>query len=399
MGAGGRSPPARGITGRVGAHSIDGRLAMRACKNRRILVIVRGHIGDLIQATPALRGLRQHFPDARLAVLVNEYARAVLDGCPYVDEVIDGFAYEERSRRQRLLDTARLVRTLAGRFDTVVGLRYSPPQWPALALAIGARTRVGFNQPRPWGRLLTHNAGRPPPDLPNRTRNLLPVRLLGVEGTAEYEPLSWGGEAVRSSTERVLTAAGVPPDGRFAVLQVSCNWGCNELRSDKWAAISDALAATHGMASVVVGLDDPYELAKHAEIRTLAKHPPAALHGLTTLPQVFEVVRRSSLVVATDSALTQVALAQRVPSVIMFGTEPTWPNGPLPSERHLMEVIQHWEGPGLAPAPNPHCRFLSSYCHSEHCRENSSLARTTVTEVMEHVDATLQRNAVSNVDR
>lgn len=377
-----------------------GRRQMRSPRHRRILVIARGHIGDLVQVTPALRALRQHYPDARIAVLVNEYAADVLEGCPYVDEVLAWFAYEERGRAKRLGDTARLFCRLVGRFDTVIGLRYSPRPWPALALAIGARTRVGFNQPRPFGRLLTHDAGRPPPELPNRLRNLLPLRLLGIDAEPGYEPLCWGAAPVRATTEQLLASVGVvPQEHPFAVLQASCNWGCNELRSDKWAAIADCLVIVHGMQAVFVGVDDDDELAKYEEIRALADRPHVSLHGRTTLPQLLEVVARSALVVATDSALTQVALAQGVPSVILFGIEPQLHNGPLASERHLMDVIQHWDGPDLAPDPNPHCRFYKSYCHSQHCRENSSLAQTTADEVMDHIMATLVRNGAGSAER
>ena len=366
---------------------------MRSRENRRILLIVRGHIGDLIQATPALRELRRHLPDAHIAVLVNEFAREVLDGSPYVDEVIVGFAYRQRTRRERVGDLFRLVRTLRGRFDTVVALRNAPASWPALALAIGARTRVGFDRPPPLGWLVTHKATRAPRGSTNRIRNVLALRPLGVEGAPVYEPLP-ADPSVHTSVEEILTSVGLTPGASpYAVLQVSCDWGCNELRSDKWAAIVDGLATTQGLASVVVGLDEPTQQAKFAEIHGQAEHPPISLLGRTTLPELFEVVRQSSLVVATDSALTQVALAEQVPSVIMFGIEPVDPNGPLPEERARMEVVQHWDGPELAPTPNPHCQFDCSSCHWEHCRENSSLAQTAPEEVLVRAGATLRRHA------
>jgi ADP-heptose:LPS heptosyltransferase len=371
---------------------------MRARKHRRILVIARGHIGDLIQATPALRALREHFPEARIAVLVNEYAADVLTGCPYVDDVVPAFAYHRRSQWAKVRDVVALAARLVGRFDTVIGLRYSPPPWPALALAIGARTRVGFDQPRPWGRLLTKKAEKPPKDLPNRLRNLRPLEAIGVTASPSYPPLTWGGPVVAGRVDELLTSTGLG-GAPFATLQVSCDWGCNELDSGKWAAVIDGLATRHGMRAAVIGLENPHELGKFEEIRARTTHPPVSLHGRTTLPELFEVVRRSDLVVATDSALTQVALAQRVPAVIMFGIEPVEPNGPLPEERALMDVIQHWEGPGKAPTPNPHCAFYSSFCHSEHCRENSSLAQMTAEEILEHIDATLTRARASATPR
>jgi heptosyltransferase-3 len=365
---------------------------VRPPKRSRVLVVVRGHIGDLIQATPSLRALRVGFPDAHIAVLVNEYSSGVLEGCPYINETIHGFAYEERSRLRRVWDIARLTRRLFGRFDVVIGLRFAPASTALLARAIGARTRVGFSGAARRPGSLTHDLGRQPRDVSNRIINLMPLRALDVEGDPAYEQLTWAGPDVGESVERMLASLGDVGDGQsYAALQISCNWGCNELHSSKWAEIIDRLAEDHGLRSIVVGTDDIYEKAKYGEVLQLATHPPLSLHGRTSLPELLEVVRRASLVIATDSALTQIALAQRVPSVIMFGIEPCVDNGPLEVDGDTMEVIQHWEGWDLAPSPNPNCRFVGSYCHSNHCRENSSLAATTVDEVLNRVARVLDR--------
>ena len=53
----------------------------------KILVIRRDNIGDLVCTTPLFSSLRHHFPDARIAALVNSYNAPVLDGNTDVDEV------------------------------------------------------------------------------------------------------------------------------------------------------------------------------------------------------------------------------------------------------------------------------------------------------------------------
>lgn len=361
--------------------------------HRRILVVARGHIGDLVQTTPALRAIRAHHPDSRITVLANEYTRGLLEGSPYVDDVIYGFAYEERTKIKRLWDMAKLWRRLVLRFDTVVCLRFAPATMSLLALAAGARVRSGFDQPGIFGRLLTHRAGPEPRQVSNRVSNLRSLRPLGIDGSPEYHPLTWTADRAGASAQGVLDAHGLA-DTPYAVLQVSCNWGCNQLDASKWAAVGDLLVDRYGILPVVVGTEDSFELEQYRRIRGLARHAPISLHGRTSLPELVEVVRRAAIVVATDSALTQIALAESAPAVVMFGIEPMEENGPLDAELVTMEVIQHWEGPDLAPPPNPHCRFVGSYCHSEHCRENSSLAATSVDEIIARVDATLRRNGV-----
>lgn len=63
---------------------------------RRILVVRRDNIGDLVCTTPLLHTLRQALPDAHLAVLVNSYNHAVLLGNPDVNEV---FTYDKLKHR------------------------------------------------------------------------------------------------------------------------------------------------------------------------------------------------------------------------------------------------------------------------------------------------------------
>lgn len=56
----------------------------------KILVIRRDNIGDLVCTTPMFEALRQHFPQAYLAALVNSYNEPAIRGNPHLDAV---FAY------------------------------------------------------------------------------------------------------------------------------------------------------------------------------------------------------------------------------------------------------------------------------------------------------------------
>ena len=63
---------------------------------RRILVIRRDNIGDLICTTPLLAALRQQWPQAWIGVLANSYNAPILDGNPDIDVV---FAYRKAKHR------------------------------------------------------------------------------------------------------------------------------------------------------------------------------------------------------------------------------------------------------------------------------------------------------------
>ena len=53
-----------------------------------ILLVRLRLIGDVVFTTPAIRALRRHYPDARIAYIVEEEAAAVVRGNPHLDEVI-----------------------------------------------------------------------------------------------------------------------------------------------------------------------------------------------------------------------------------------------------------------------------------------------------------------------
>lgn len=54
---------------------------------RKILVIRRDNIGDLVCTTPALAALRAHYPNSEIAVLVNSYNNEVLHRNPNIDKI------------------------------------------------------------------------------------------------------------------------------------------------------------------------------------------------------------------------------------------------------------------------------------------------------------------------
>jgi ADP-heptose:LPS heptosyltransferase len=367
---------------------------LRANRRERILVVVRGHLGDLVQALPALRDLRRARPQAHVTVLLNEYVASALEGCPYVDEVVSGFTYTHRNLIGSAANIARLLSRLAGRYNTVIGLRWSPTSTPILAVLAGARIRAGFDRTGKLGRLLTHDLGAEPIDaVSNRVINQLPIEALGIPVDLSYPEIDWLPTHVVQDTTDLLSARGLHPGKPFAVFQVSSHWGCGEWRSDKWAALGDYLADTYGLTVAITGTGEWFETSKFEHVRQLSRHAPVSLLGQTSVPHLFEVVRRARLVIAGDSGLAQVALAQRTPSVILFGIEEIEANGPLPMEAgKLMRTIQHWDKSISDEPPNPHCRFGESQCHGTSCREDVSRRRISVAEVSEQADVLLKHS-------
>jgi heptosyltransferase-1 len=83
-------------------------------KARRILAVRLGAMGDIIHTLPAVASLKQSLPGCHLAWAVERRWTPLLDGNPFVDEIL----IVERGSLGALLDTRRRLR--AGKFDMAV---------------------------------------------------------------------------------------------------------------------------------------------------------------------------------------------------------------------------------------------------------------------------------------
>lgn len=117
---------------------------------RRILVIRRDNIGDLVCTTPLIASLRKQCPNAQIGILVNTYNAAVLLGNPDVDRL---FVYQKLKHATTLWEK---IKGVVSRIRLLLILRVWEPSVTILAKSgydrhglrfarqFGAKNVVGF---------------------------------------------------------------------------------------------------------------------------------------------------------------------------------------------------------------------------------------------------------------
>lgn len=133
---------------------------------KRILVIRRDNIGDLVCTTPAFTALRKHYPNAEIGALVNSYNAEVLRGNPNVDRV---FVYQKLKHAGKL---GSRFKALGQRLKLIAQLRCWKPDITILAKA--SYDRHGLNFARQIG--AKKIIGFVPDDL-NQAKGLPDIRL------------------------------------------------------------------------------------------------------------------------------------------------------------------------------------------------------------------------------
>jgi ADP-heptose:LPS heptosyltransferase/GT2 family glycosyltransferase len=123
---------------------------------RRILVVKVDHIGDFMTALPPIRRLKEHFPNARIAVLASGTVRSFAALDDSIDEIIDfNFFHVRSALGQRELDEAELTalaeRLAPYRFDLAIDLRKHLDTRELLRCA-GAKVTAGYDHDGqfPW---------------------------------------------------------------------------------------------------------------------------------------------------------------------------------------------------------------------------------------------------------
>lgn len=118
--------------------------------NLNILVIRTHRLGDILQLTPMLRGLKMHYPRSRIYFITGQDYTALLQGNPHVDAVIPvpekEYRYVIKNEPQKhcrifneLYDLIAELRRIG--FDLIINRQY---EWGAvLAGLVGAERIVG----------------------------------------------------------------------------------------------------------------------------------------------------------------------------------------------------------------------------------------------------------------
>jgi lipopolysaccharide heptosyltransferase II len=294
----------------------------------RILAIRLREIGDVIFTTPAIRGLRQHFPEAHISYLVEPLAAAVVAHSPWLDDVI---VVPKRQGIRGLLDDVAFGRRLrAQHFDLVVDF-HSGPRSSLFAWLSGAPTRVGYNV-RGRGWMYTKRVARPKEIRPrhaveNQWDLLNAIGIPTPDPTHSPTEMTVDHDAARAVDDR-LSAMGVRKGDELIVVHVSAGNPFRRWPPDSFASLIATLLRrrAHRRVVVVAGASDRDAAARvigESIDRIEMSDRARLLSGDFTLDELRALMDRAALYIGGDSGPMHIASTTTVPIVGLYG--PTLP--------------------------------------------------------------------------
>jgi len=302
----------------------------KASEPQRILILNVAGLGDFVMGTPAVRAIRERYPQARIWMLTIPEVKPLAARCPYVDEVRSLDLRHSRSalawalgRKQQ--EVRQLIRELRGmRFDIVinlyhVGTRAGGLRMAAFLRAIGATRNVGrYSGGRGVGFDLTSMAEGHETDA-----QLAVARLLGAAPTSQYPEL-WVTAEDRVACDSLLLRHRISAADRVVCLHAGSARPEACWPAERFAVVGQRLAEA-GAQVVLFGVASQRDLCA-----TIAKAIPGAVSvaGETSLPVLAALLQRAVLLVTNDSGPMHMAAALGVALVAPFGPATPARTGP-----------------------------------------------------------------------
>ncbi len=291
----------------------------------RVLLIRLREIGDVVFTTPAVRALRQHFPDASITYIVEPVAADVIRSNPHINDVIVA------PRTHLMADVALGRRLRATRYDLAIDF-HGGPRASLLTWLSGARVRVGYEVVgRAWmytKRVARPRALRPRHAVENQWDLLAPLGIPGPDRTLWPVEMPADPAATTAMAAR-LSRAGVQPTDRLVVVHVSAGNPFRRWPQGSFAEVAAALASRGGDARVVVTSGpSEREAAGRVVEDARARLAPAARDrvlaiGEFSLAELRGLVDRATLYIGGDSGPLHIAATTAIPIVGLYG--PTLP--------------------------------------------------------------------------
>jgi len=280
----------------------------------RLLITRTDRIGDLVLTTPLLKALREKFPKAWIALVVFLEHREIVQGNPFLDEVI---LYDKKGKERGLWGQGCFSQKLRSKkFDAVVHAHGTNRMHLAAWLA-GIPVRIGYDRRAPWALTHAHAYNKKEGKKQEAEYLFELLGLLGVNPPQEIATFFPVPDRSVRSFEYLRLFHKIPGDLPWIVLNPSASDGTKMWPSERFAELVTRLQKDRPSVFLTIGTLKDRPIAQRLIQNTSV--PVFDLSGKLSLGQLGALLKRSALLVSNDSGPVHIATAVGTPVVSIFG--------------------------------------------------------------------------------
>lgn len=288
---------------------------MDLSKIKKILVIRTDRIGDVLLSTPVLSNLRTAFPKAYIAIMVSPYARDIVEGNPYIDEVI---IYDKNNEHKGWLSTLKFASMLKKKkFDLALVL-HPTNRSHIIPFLARIRMRVGYDRNLPF--LLTKKI----PHLKQlgkkheRDYCLDMLWQLGIktESQMPFMPIK---EESEIWADRMLASFNLDlKKEKIVAMHPGASCPSKRWPPQYFANLAKSLIRDNSVKIAVIAASDNEQFGRQL-VDLIGSASVIDLVGKTTLSELASFLKRCCLFISNDSGPVHIASALGTPVISIFG--------------------------------------------------------------------------------
>lgn len=279
---------------------------------KNILIIRLDRIGDLVLSTPAFRAVREHFPKARIVLLVSSYTKDIVQGSPDIDELIT------MDKNAGILKRLKLIREIGDRrFDLSITLSYCI--WSIMTTFFsGAIFKVGIDN-YGLGFLFTSRMSYKLKDRGDRHEvetTLDVVRTIGIDTKNKtlYVPVNKSGEIF---AETFYKSNRISSEDFIVVVHPGSTDSYKRWMPEGFAAVADYLIRKYNAKVIITGSEK--EIILSLKIESLMSNRPVLAAGTAELTQLVSILKRCRLFIGNATGPMHIAASFNIPTIGIFG--------------------------------------------------------------------------------
>lgn len=317
---------------------------------KNILLINTTAIGDTLMCTPAIRAIREAFPAAHITSFAGQSALKVLEGNPAIDEFIES---PGRVNMNYLVRLKGLISRLKSKnFDLAIVLHGNDPEAVPIACLSGAPFRLSmtssvFNEHLTW--YSPSGSGSHVID-----EKLRALNVLGIKAKDKRMEMRLT-NAEEQEAGSILDERGF--NGPLACIHP---FGSKPTRSwpiENAALLADSLCDELGFDIVMLGGTKKRELEGSKRIAAMMKNKALFTAGEIDLRTSAAIIKRSIVVISTDSGPMHIAETFNVPLVAILGSTLATSTGPLSESSIVLQDMEACDDP--RPCKDYKCDHIS----------------------------------------
>lgn len=342
----------------------------------RILIIKMSSIGDVVHALPALATLRNRFPKADIAWVVEEKSYDILVNNPYLNQLI----LFDRKKISRLFKSGHWLqgwtelrklrkKLTSPRFDISIDLQGLARSAVIVFLA-KAKQRIGCYGMRELSNLfsLPPKSGNPNVHAVDRSLQVIQSLDKNIETIIEF-PIVIAEPETRFADE-FLNQNQVSDTDTIIGINLGASHPLKLWPQDKFVELINQLQQENQYRVILFGASTDTAFADR--ICVSLKTQPINAVGKTKLRQLAALAKRCAVFVSGDTGPLHIAAAVGTPVVGLFGPDDPNKTGPYTEQKIIL-----WKELECSP-----CSNIKTCSHAQECMQ-----KITVDEVMMAITA------------